>query len=649
MLFRGNVPAYDDNYFLISADHIRNESTHIFLGHVRNASSGSSSIEDPHPFIYRTADKDFTFIHNGGVKTNQETLPNIHSIMAAMDPGWEANHEDISDSNIDSEYLFSFIMLNISQHNGNIIEGIKSAVNAIVDNGVISTNSAINFILSDGVDLYGYRKLKNPNSDIYHPLRYFYDSQNPMVNKYYSGFMTVCPVTLQDNAHSIDMLDDELIYMSKTGAIIKFDNFSRNPGAPDNITYVRDFHQGVNWSSFPVMIGNETDGVPLVQPLIDNGGLLTIEGKLLQEEYNSHDLQWNPQVFNLDNKSLYKLDFHDNTSSMHASGGGFYEHGSLRNSTEPLVTDVDPNTEYWLGYTLVPSQNIKEAFGTSWENIDWVKGEKWFYAHMPETPSKYVPPVPYAPAYYTANKNMEFGKGYIVKFRDSQASFTWLNPRHIDFIAEKEEKSEHFDFKTEPDYIAIDIMDAIDPINVLEIGAFQGTKCIGAVKPEKLPCQLLTYPAWDNPTPITFEIIWKEVKSNTSFCQYQIWDDDVSSFIPGFCNLQTSYAQVKLDSNNDSNTTNVVPVITVRNAPNPILNNTNINVKISTDATFSLTVYNLKGQMVNKVFQGNRKAGSHAFLWDGKDEQGRKVTSGIYFAKLNCDNQSITHKMIVLK
>jgi predicted glutamine amidotransferase len=622
---------------------------HIVLGHVRRATSGPTGIVDPHPFVFETPERDYSFIHNGGVKT-EATHPNetnMEDLINAVDPNWLTEHP--IQSGVDSEYFFSYIMYQITHNNNNIIEGLKLALHEMVSNNVIVLDSAINFILTDGVDLYAYRKMEAPETDNIHPLSYFYYREAPFSN-YFAAVMSVFPNTLPSLCIQ-EIMDDELIYISKTGNIVKFKNFSEQ--GSEILTYVREFHEDVNWSSFPVMQGAETQITGFLAPLITDGGLHTlIYGENLPNEYVNNAWQDPNQMLN--NGNLYKLDFAEDTTPF--TSGGFHEQGTLRNSQVPVLTNIEPWQEYWIGYHLLPSQNIMEAFGANWEFVESVESENWYFTPMPVDPRKEpgdkeegVPVFP--PAWSIYNKNMDFGKGYVVTFNTSLPSFNWENPHHIDLdqlVALKPEKPELFNYTPLPKYIAIDIMDSDDPVNVLEIGAFQGVKCIGAIKPESLPCQLLAYPNWSDPTPITFEVVWKEAKSKTYVTQYKIWDKDVIDFIPGSITVSDNYYQVKMgnDSGNDNTQT---PVITVQNAPNPFIDETSIIVKLTSDSNFSLTIYNVKGQKVVELFEGNRKAGKHAFLWDGRDEKGNRVSTGIYFSKIRNGNQAVINKMLVIK
>jgi hypothetical protein len=69
-------------------------------------------------------------------------------------------------------------------------------------------------------------------------------------------------------------------------------------------------------------------------------------------------------------------------------------------------------------------------------------------------------------------------------------------------------------------------------------------------------------------------------------------------------------------------------------APNPFNPRTTIRFSLATDQTVELAVHDLTGRRVRTLVQGHRAAGDHAVLWDGLDDQGRAVASGVYLVQL---------------
>lgn len=75
--------------------------------------------------------------------------------------------------------------------------------------------------------------------------------------------------------------------------------------------------------------------------------------------------------------------------------------------------------------------------------------------------------------------------------------------------------------------------------------------------------------------------------------------------------------------------------------PNPTNNLLSIEFELSVTSKVLLSIYNISGQEVHQVFNGNKKKGMHKFKWNSKDLPG-----GIYFIKLQTDNRIITQKVL---
>jgi hypothetical protein len=91
-----------------------------------------------------------------------------------------------------------------------------------------------------------------------------------------------------------------------------------------------------------------------------------------------------------------------------------------------------------------------------------------------------------------------------------------------------------------------------------------------------------------------------------------------------------------------------------QNFPNPFNPNTVIGFQISETGDSSsnfvnIAVYNIRGQLVRTLVDDFFTVGEHSVVWDGTDESGRNVSSGIYFYKMKTDNQLQTKKMILMK
>ena len=83
--------------------------------------------------------------------------------------------------------------------------------------------------------------------------------------------------------------------------------------------------------------------------------------------------------------------------------------------------------------------------------------------------------------------------------------------------------------------------------------------------------------------------------------------------------------------------------------PNPFSNSTTIKFEVNNNPT-SITVYNIKGQVVRHLGQSQKfSPGEQAVIWDGKDDKGQTLPTGIYFYKINSGGYSSTKKMMLIK
>ena len=71
-----------------------------------------------------------------------------------------------------------------------------------------------------------------------------------------------------------------------------------------------------------------------------------------------------------------------------------------------------------------------------------------------------------------------------------------------------------------------------------------------------------------------------------------------------------------------------------QNYPNPFNAGTEIRFQLPENCFVTLTVYNIIGQTVRRLVQGNKQASHHVIHWDGRNSDGHLVPSGVYFSKL---------------
>ena len=89
--------------------------------------------------------------------------------------------------------------------------------------------------------------------------------------------------------------------------------------------------------------------------------------------------------------------------------------------------------------------------------------------------------------------------------------------------------------------------------------------------------------------------------------------------------------------------------ILFQNYPNPFNSQTVISFQIKSAAKVSLEIYNILGNKIQTLVDEYKRAGHYSVSWDGNDESGLQVPTGIYFYRLIADNYTQTKKLLILK
>ncbi len=90
--------------------------------------------------------------------------------------------------------------------------------------------------------------------------------------------------------------------------------------------------------------------------------------------------------------------------------------------------------------------------------------------------------------------------------------------------------------------------------------------------------------------------------------------------------------------------------LVVHVAPNPFNPTTSLHVQLPASSPVWMTIYNITGQVVYTLLEGHPlAAGYHTFHWDGYDQQGHPVTSGVYLYRVQTTKQGLVGKMALIR
>ncbi len=132
---------------------------------------------------------------------------------------------------------------------------------------------------------------------------------------------------------------------------------------------------------------------------------------------------------------------------------------------------------------------------------------------------------------------------------------------------------------------------------------------------------------------------------------YVIWADGRSS---GKTEILGLYAQ-RVDNEigspvTDHTTPGLNRFVLNQNHPNPFNPSTTISFALMQNSPkVELGIYNLKGQLVKNLFSGSMDRGNHSLVWDGLDNSGQSVGSGVFFYRLSDGKNSQQRKMVLMK
>jgi hypothetical protein len=95
----------------------------------------------------------------------------------------------------------------------------------------------------------------------------------------------------------------------------------------------------------------------------------------------------------------------------------------------------------------------------------------------------------------------------------------------------------------------------------------------------------------------------------------------------------------------------LAPLTTIlrQNYPNPFNPETVISFSLKEDDRVRISVYNIRGERIYTLLDSNLEAGEHSLLWEGKDDQGRVMPTGVYFYRMETSKESLSKKMLLIK
>jgi hypothetical protein len=86
-----------------------------------------------------------------------------------------------------------------------------------------------------------------------------------------------------------------------------------------------------------------------------------------------------------------------------------------------------------------------------------------------------------------------------------------------------------------------------------------------------------------------------------------------------------------------------------QNRPNPFGTQTDIQFDLPAATDVTLRVYDIAGRLVRTLAATRMVAGRYSLTWDGRNDQGKAVSSGVYFYRLDSEDYTESHRMVILR
>jgi hypothetical protein len=210
-------------------------------------------------------------------------------------------------------------------------------------------------------------------------------------------------------------------------------------------------------------------------------------------------------------------------------------------------------------------------------------------------------------------------------------------------------RAQAFDYEEKLDYATVFL--SFDPQDMPdEVGLYVDGECRGAAVVDSSLIDVCLYPG-SAKAGSELEIVFHyEGKGKKAAKGWKVYNSGTMLFEERALNLAQigRYAYISFT---DSEGESLIPLQTSlsSNYPNPFNPSTNISFVLAQELDVRLDVYNIRGQKVKTLCNARLGKGKHTIEFNGRDDQNRRVASGIFFYRLSTPEASFTQKMMLMK
>jgi len=343
---RGAERAYTDDDYDTVVSQINSAEPKVTLAHIRNCvggccDHGGETIDDPHPFVRTKNGKSWTFIHNGVVNVN--LAKSLVGQDYLDDNPLNCSGVCEQNQNCDSEVFFLLLLKHIEENGWHISNGLVEAINELIDAG---EDGGLNFILSDGVKMWAFRRQSAPH----HTLYYLYNGSTR-----YAAVASEYPSASQGNWVAIDDYELVVFTSGKEPEIIDVTNY-------DPVEELVDFPVLIDITDPDLALKAQPDGDDI---LFTDLNLMKLDHEIeLYESGSGHLVAWVriPSIFCNQEQEIYMYYGNENAEKQQHSPGVWDANYVMVHHLEELSGDVLDSTSY--EHEGIPQNGVlQDAYG----------------------------------------------------------------------------------------------------------------------------------------------------------------------------------------------------------------------------------------------------------------------------------------------
>lgn len=634
--------AMDTANFDAAVNTIISNNPRLIIIHSRDATEAPYNVVDPQPLVFNKNNRYYTFVHHGSI-SNATEIDNFTNSIDNTIISQMKNTNNLVAYNYNSLNLFAYVMAQFQNENFQAMHALKEMMRHSIFNAITNNKT---YVLADGFQSYAY----SPGGNYYLSSNIVYN------NSTQPYFVTNCSGNL---ILGLDPSGNEtIIPLSSSSANIAYvpingrptEHYFYNYSVNQSLLGIASMNRCINlstnwkWESFPIRY--ETNG-PIASVQAFNNATLSYwqgTGSRPPSNYLKRDLNntWvTDGLYTLNFTNGHKIYYPNPTYSFASSLGNILPENSSVN--------IPANTKTWVGYWLMDRQTLASALGEHLDKVANVYGERWHYQEQ----SSNTKTDPFVPNPDPNSLIMEFGKSYIIELKagESIPAFAWCsgssNTRSDVIEYSNTSEPEYFDYIDQADYETIMIANINVNDQYDEIAVYAGEDCIGATKVTSYPVQILAYTGLHQGQALSFRAVCQNRKNQEILLNSEVISNQKDNvLIAG----EFAYAGVNLyPKSQTSSLSHVSQVCNISAYPNPFNPSTSIKFTLIEKQMVSIEIYNIKGQKEKNLINQELNNGTHAVVWDGKNESSQTVSNGVYYFKISTPFETKIDKILLLK